>query len=47
MIKLGDTLGEALERKLYVTRIKTLKNHIVTITNGTIHIDSVSMVASN
>jgi small-conductance mechanosensitive channel len=36
VIKVGEALGVVLERKLYITRIKTPKNHIVTIPNSTI-----------
>jgi small-conductance mechanosensitive channel len=36
MIKVGESMGVVLERKLYITRIKTYKNHIITIPNGTI-----------
>ena len=33
-VKIGDTVGDVLERTLLVTRIKTIKNAIVTIPNG-------------
>jgi small-conductance mechanosensitive channel len=36
VIKVGETQGVVLERRLYITRIKTPKNHIVTIPNSTI-----------
>jgi small-conductance mechanosensitive channel len=36
VIKVGDSMGVVLERKLYITRIQTYKNHIITIPNGTI-----------
>jgi small-conductance mechanosensitive channel len=36
VIKVGDAMGVVLERRLYITRIKTPKNHIVTIPNSTI-----------
>ncbi|MCL4504320.1 MAG: mechanosensitive ion channel family protein [Deltaproteobacteria bacterium] len=36
MIKIGEAMGMVVERKLYFTRIKTFKNHVVTIPNGTI-----------
>jgi small-conductance mechanosensitive channel len=36
VIKVGDAQGVVLERKLYITRIKTPKNHIITIPNSTI-----------
>ena len=36
VIKVGDAMGVVLERKLYVTRIKTYKNQIITIPNGNI-----------
>ena len=34
VIKVGDSLGVVLERRLYVTRIKTYKNRIITIPNS-------------
>jgi small-conductance mechanosensitive channel len=36
VIKVGDAMGVVMERKLYITRIRTPKNHIITIPNGTI-----------
>jgi small-conductance mechanosensitive channel len=36
VIQVGDAMGVVLERKLYITRIKTPKNHIITIPNSTI-----------
>jgi len=36
VIKIGDATGVVLERRLYFTRIKTFKNHVVTIPNGII-----------
>jgi small-conductance mechanosensitive channel len=45
LIKVGDSMGVVLERKLYVTRIKTYKNQIITIPNGNIltnHITNLS-----
>jgi small-conductance mechanosensitive channel len=36
VIKVGDAMGVVLERKLYVTRIRTYKNQIITIPNGNI-----------
>jgi small-conductance mechanosensitive channel len=36
VIKVGEAMGVVLQRKLYVTRIKTYKNQIVTIPNGNI-----------
>jgi small-conductance mechanosensitive channel len=36
VIKVGEAMGVVLERKLYVTRIKTYKNQIITIPNGNI-----------
>ena len=36
VIKVGDAMGVVQERKLYVTRIKTYKNQIITIPNGNI-----------
>ena len=35
-VKIGDTIGEVVERNLLVTRIRTQKNEIVTIPNGTV-----------
>jgi small-conductance mechanosensitive channel len=36
VIKVGDAQGVVLERRINITRIKTPKNHIVTIPNSTI-----------
>jgi small-conductance mechanosensitive channel len=36
MVKVRDAIGVVLERRLYRTRIKTQKNHIITIPNRTI-----------
>jgi small-conductance mechanosensitive channel len=36
VIKVGDATGAVLERRLYATRLKTFKNEIVTVPNGTI-----------
>lgn len=36
VIKVGDAMGVVMERKLYITRLKTYKNHMITIPNGTI-----------
>jgi small-conductance mechanosensitive channel len=36
MVKVGDAIGVMLKRRLYITRIKTPKNHIITIPNSTI-----------
>jgi small-conductance mechanosensitive channel len=36
VIKIGEAVGVVLERRLYFTRIKTPKNHIITIPNGSI-----------
>jgi small-conductance mechanosensitive channel len=36
VIKVGDSTGVVLERRLYVTRLKTFKNEVITIPNGTI-----------
>jgi small-conductance mechanosensitive channel len=36
VIKVGEAMGVVLERRLYFTRIKTFKNHVVTIPNGAI-----------
>lgn len=35
-VKIGDTVGEVVERNLLVTRIRTQKNEIVTIPNGSV-----------
>jgi small-conductance mechanosensitive channel len=35
-VKIGDTIGEVVERNLLVTRIRTQKNEIVTIPNGSV-----------
>ncbi len=35
-VKIGDTIGEVVERSLLVTRIRTQKNEIVTIPNGSV-----------
>jgi small-conductance mechanosensitive channel len=48
VIKVGDAMGVVLERKLYVTRIKTYKNQIITIPNGNIlthHVTNLSQAA--
>ena len=48
VIKVGDAMGMVLERKLYVTRIKTYKNQIITIPNGNIltnHVTNLSQEA--
>jgi small-conductance mechanosensitive channel len=36
VIKVGDATGVVLERRLYVTRLKTFKNEVITIPNGVI-----------
>lgn len=36
VIKVGESMGVVLERKLYVTRIRTPKNQVITIPNGVI-----------
>jgi small-conductance mechanosensitive channel len=36
VIKVGDAMGVVLERRLYITRIRTFKNQIITIPNGNI-----------
>jgi small-conductance mechanosensitive channel len=33
-VKIGDTLGDVIEKKLFVTRLKTFKNEYVTFPNG-------------
>jgi small-conductance mechanosensitive channel len=46
VIKVGDAMGVVLERKLYVTRIRTYKNQIITIPNGNIltnHVTNLSL----
>lgn len=35
-VRIGDTIGEVVERNLLVTRIRTQKNEIVTIPNGSV-----------
>jgi small-conductance mechanosensitive channel len=35
-VKIGDTIGVVVERKLLVTRIRTQKNEIVTVPNGSV-----------
>ena len=35
-VKIGDTVGEVVERNLLVTRMRTQKNEIVTIPNGSV-----------
>ncbi|OBQ05072.1 MAG: mechanosensitive ion channel protein [Anabaena sp. AL09] len=35
-IKIGDAIGEIVEKTLLVTRIRTIKNVIITIPNGTV-----------
>lgn len=36
VIKVGDATGVVLERRLYITRLKTFKNEVITIPNNTI-----------
>jgi small-conductance mechanosensitive channel len=36
VIQIGEALGTVLERRLYFTRIRTFKNHVITIPNGSI-----------
>jgi small-conductance mechanosensitive channel len=36
VIKVGDSTGVVLERRLYITRLKTFKNQVITIPNGII-----------
>ena len=48
VIQVGDSVGLVLERRLYVTRIKTYKNRIITIPNGVIlanHVTNLSFEA--
>lgn len=33
-VKIGNTLGDIVEKKLFVTRLKTFKNELVTLPNG-------------
>ena len=33
-VRVGDLLGDVIEKKLFVTRIRTIKNDIVTVPNG-------------
>ena len=50
VIKVGDSMGVVLERKLYITRIKTPKNHIITIPNSIIlsgHVTNLSQEVRN
>jgi small-conductance mechanosensitive channel len=50
VIKVGDAMGVVLERKLYITRIKTYKNQIITIPNGNIlsnHVINLSQEAKS
>lgn len=35
-VKIGDVTGDVIEKTLLVTRIKTIKNEIITIPNGTV-----------
>jgi small-conductance mechanosensitive channel len=36
VIKVGDSTGVVIERRLYITRLKTFKNEVITIPNGII-----------
>jgi small-conductance mechanosensitive channel len=48
LIKVGEAMGVVLERRLYFTRIKTFKNHVVTIPNSAIltsHVTNLSQGA--
>ena len=48
-VKIGDTSGEVIEKTLLVTRIKTVKNIVVTIPNSSVlsgHIINYSLLAS-
>ena len=45
VIKVGDSTGVVLERRLYITRLKTFKNQIITIPNNIIltsHVNNLS-----
>jgi small-conductance mechanosensitive channel len=42
VIKVGDSTGVVLERRLYITRLKTFKNQVITIPNGIILASHVS-----
>ncbi len=35
-VQIGDSVGEVLEKTLFVTRIRTVKNEVVTIPNGVV-----------
>ncbi|WP_414574590.1 mechanosensitive ion channel family protein [Anabaena sp. CCY 9402-a] len=35
-IKIGDAVGDIIEKNLFVTRIRTIKNVVITIPNGTV-----------
>ncbi|HET7632382.1 MAG TPA: mechanosensitive ion channel family protein [Gemmatimonadaceae bacterium] len=41
LVKIGETVGEVLERTLLVTRVRTIKNVAVTIPNGAVLADQV------
>lgn len=40
-VRIGDTLGDIVEKKLFVTRLRTLKNEEVTFPNGQVLGDSI------
>ncbi len=45
VIKVGDSTGVVLERRLYITRLKTFKNEVITIPNNIIltsHVNNLS-----
>jgi small-conductance mechanosensitive channel len=45
VIKVGDSTGVVLERRLYITRLKTFKNQVITIPNNIIltsHVNNLS-----
>ncbi len=49
-IKIGETSGEVIEKTLLVTRLKTIKNVVVTIPNSSVlssHIINYSLLASD
>jgi len=48
VIKVGDSTGVVLERRLYITRLKTFKNEVITVPNGLIltsHVTNLSQEA--
>ena len=50
VIKVGDSTGVVLERRLYITRLKTFKNQVITIPNSSIvssHVTNLSQEVRN